>query len=126
MLGPAFAVGRAQELVATLHALMEKQAIPSLHMYVDSPLAGKATQIFKAHPELFDEQTRRAFTERNGEPFGFARLRYTHTPDESRALNLLEEPCIILSASGMCEGGRILHHLQHGLGDPRNDHDGKR
>jgi metallo-beta-lactamase family protein len=117
---PAFAVGRAQELVATLHRLMTAGSIPSLPLFVDSPLAGQATAVFKQHPELFDDETRKAFTEQNGEPLGFARLRYTRTADESRALNDMQEPIIIIAASGMCEGGRILHHLRYGLGDPRN------
>ncbi len=120
VLVPAFAVGRAQELVATLHHLMTAGTIPELPMFVDSPLAGQTTEVFKNHPEVFDEATRVAFTERNGEPFGFARLRYTRTPDESRALNDFDQRCIIIAASGMCEGGRILHHLRNGLGDAKN------
>jgi metallo-beta-lactamase family protein len=120
ILVPAFAVGRTQELVATLHDLVERGDIPLLPMYVDSPMAGQATQVFRRHPELFDEPTRTSFTRNGGGPFGFARLRYVQGPDESRALNEMRQSCIILAASGMCEGGRILHHLRHGLGDPRN------
>jgi metallo-beta-lactamase family protein len=120
VLVPAFAVGRAQELVATLHELMESKLLPSLPIYVDSPLAGQATDVFRHHPELFDKKARQSFSEHDGEPLGFARLRYTKSADESRALNEVTEPCIIISASGMCEGGRILHHLRHGLGDARN------
>ena len=120
VLVPAFAVGRAQEIVATLHTLMESKRLPDLPIFVDSPLAEQATQVFRRHPELFDEETRRSFDEEHGAPFGFARLRYTRTSDESRALNDRREPCIILSASGMCEGGRILHHMRNGLTDARN------
>jgi metallo-beta-lactamase family protein len=120
VLMPAFAVGRTQEVVATLHRLTQKSAIPELPIYVDSPMARKATDVFKHHPECFDESTRRAFEQGGGEPFGFDRLRYIGTADESRALNDASGPMIIVSASGMCEGGRILHHLQHGLGDARN------
>ena len=120
VLMPAFAVGRTQEVVATLQELTKKSAIPELPIYVDSPMARKATEVFKHHPECFDEPTRRAFEQGSGEPFGFDRLRYIGTPDESRALNDASGPMIIVSASGMCEGGRILHHLQHGLGDARN------
>jgi metallo-beta-lactamase family protein len=120
VLMPAFAVGRTQEVVATLHELTRKAAIPELPIYVDSPMARKATDVFKHHPECFDDPTRRAFEQGNGEPFGFDRLRYIGTPEESRALNDASGPMIIVSASGMCEGGRILHHLQHGLGDARN------
>jgi len=117
---PAFAVGRTQEVVVTIHGLMTRGAIPSLPIYVDSPMAQKATEVFRHHPECFDEPTRRVFSETRGEPFGFERLRYIGTPDESRALNDARGPMIIVSASGMCEGGRILHHLQHGLGNPSN------
>jgi len=120
VLVPAFAVGRAQELVATLHDLFVKGELPELPVFVDSPLAREATAVFIRHPELFDEQTRHEFQADNGAPFGFDRLRYIRTPDESRALNDFEDPCIIVAASGMCEGGRILHHLRHGLPDARN------
>lgn len=117
---PAFAVGRTQELVATLHALILEGRIPEIPMFVDSPMARSATEIFKHHPECFDPETAAAFARGAGEPFGFGRLRYVATPDESRALNDRQGPCLILSASGMCEGGRVLHHLQHALGDARN------
>ncbi len=117
---PAFAVGRAQELVATLHDLMLRREIPELPIYVDSPLAAEATNVFKHHSELFDEPTRESFETNHGEPLGFQRLRYTTSPEESRSLNEIEEPLIVLAASGMCEGGRILHHLRHGLGNPNN------
>jgi len=117
---PAFAVGRAQEVVATLHALEELKRVPSLPIFVDSPLASEATRVFREHPECFDEPTRKAFESGDGVPFGFDSLRYVSSADESRALNHRRDPCIIISASGMCEGGRVLHHLQHGLGDGRN------
>lgn len=117
---PAFAVGRVQELVATLHDLFTRGEIPELPVFVDSPLAREATAVFTRHPELFDDATKRQFTAGSGAPFGFERLRYIRTPDESRALNDFEDPCIIVAASGMCEGGRILHHLRHGLPNARN------
>ncbi len=117
---PSFAVERTQELVATLHDLFESGQVPEAPIFVDSPLARVATDVYRQHPECFDEETRRAFVNENGAPFGFARLRYVSTPEESKALNERREPCIIVAASGMCEGGRILHHLQHGLGDARN------
>jgi metallo-beta-lactamase family protein len=120
LLVPAFAVGRTQELVASLHALIEKGAVPDLPVFVDSPMAREATGVFRSHPECFDPETRAAFEQREGAPFGFARLRYVGSADESRALNERSDPCIIISSSGMCEGGRILHHLRHGLGDSRN------
>ena len=117
---PAFAVGRTQELVATLHRLCDAGRIPDLPIFVDSPLARRATEVFVRHPECFDEATRRSFEEEQGAPFGFRRLSYVGSADESRALNDRTGPFIIIAASGMCEGGRILHHLAHGLGNPRN------
>jgi metallo-beta-lactamase family protein len=120
VLVPAFAVGRTQELVATIHDLTGRGEIPELPIYVDSPMARRATSVFKEHPECFDEETKKAFAQGSGEPFGFHRLRYVNSPDESRALNDARGPMIVISASGMCEGGRILHHLRHGLGDARN------
>lgn len=117
---PAFAVGRTQEFVATLHELIQRKLIPDLPLYVDSPMAREATGVFRKHPECFDEATRAMFEDENGAPFGFDRLRYITSVDESRALNDIREPIIIISASGMCEGGRVLHHLEHALGDSRN------
>lgn len=117
---PAFAVGRTQELVAVLHDLMQRDLIPDVPVFVDSPMARQATAVFKKHPECFDEETAAKFRNEEGAPFGFDRLRYITTVDESRSLNELKTPCIIVSASGMCEGGRVLHHLQHALGDQRN------
>ncbi|MCC6652749.1 MAG: MBL fold metallo-hydrolase [Candidatus Eisenbacteria bacterium] len=117
---PAFAVGRTQELVAMLHTLIEDGRIPEVPMFVDSPMARNATAVFVRHPECFDEETFAAFHDKEGAPFGFKRLRYIGSPDESRALNDRQGPCVIISASGMCEGGRVLHHLQHALGNARN------
>jgi metallo-beta-lactamase family protein len=120
VLVPAFAVGRTQELVATFHALAGRGRVRDLPIFVDSPMAREATGVFRKHPELFDAETREAFTRQRGAPFGFERLTYVQGPDESRALNDRQGPCIIIAASGMCEGGRILHHLRHGLPDARN------
>ncbi len=120
VLVPSFAVGRTQELVATLHDLLEKRALPDVPIFVDSPLAKVATAVYRQHPECFDAETWDDFTHKGGAPFGFFRLHYTSSAEESKALNERTEPCIIIAASGMCEGGRILHHLRFGLGDPRN------
>lgn len=120
VLMPAFAVGRTQEVVATLHALTESGRLPELPIYVDSPMARKATAVFVGHPECFDSDTRHAFRTGNGAPFGFHRLRYVSSVEESKSLNDVKGPCVIVAASGMCEGGRILHHLRHALGDARN------
>jgi metallo-beta-lactamase family protein len=119
VLVPAFAVGRTQELIHTLHTLVEQKSIPDLPVFVDSPLASRATEVFRRNVDLFDEAAR-ADVERDGAAFGYRNIKFVGSADESRALNDLREPCIIVSASGMCEGGRILHHLAHGLGDARN------
>ncbi len=117
---PAFAVGRTQELVAVLHDLIERGRVPEVPIFVDSPMARSTTGVFRRHPECFDAPTRELFERGDGEPFGFSRLTYVGSADESRALNDRKGAMIIVSASGMCEGGRVLHHLQHGLGDARN------
>ena len=116
---PAFAVGRTQQLVLLLHELMDTRRVPSIPMFVDSPLAVNATEIFRKHPECWDEETS-AFRDNGTDPFGFRRLTYIRDVNESKALNDLHGPCLILSASGMCEAGRILHHLRNNIEDPRN------
>lgn len=117
---PAFAVGRTQELVYHLHKLKERNDIPKdLAVFVDSPLAIDATSIFRLHPECYDQEVR-SFLLESGDPFGFEQLRYTRSVEASKALNFLREPAVIISASGMCEGGRIQHHLKNNVEDPRN------
>ena len=116
---PAFAVGRTQEVVYTLHRLRNSGRIPSLPIFVDSPLAIDATEIFRVHPECFDEETNE-FLLREQDPFGFRGLHYLRTVEESKTLNEMDGPLIIISASGMCEAGRILHHLKNNVEDPRN------
>jgi metallo-beta-lactamase family protein len=116
---PAFAVGRTQQLVLLLHQLMDGHKIPSIPIFVDSPLAVNATEVFRKHPECFDEETRKFLTA-GEDPFGFRRLTYVRDVEESKKLNDLHGPYVIVSASGMCEGGRILHHLRNNIEDPRN------
>ena len=117
---PAFAVGRTQDVVYHLHELMESKQIPSMPVYVDSPLATNITEIFRQHPECYDEETEQLLRQDYGkDPFGFNMLRYTHSTEESKRLNDLRRPAIIISASGMCEGGRVLHHLRRNIGDPK-------
>ncbi len=116
---PAFAVGRTQDIVYDLHKLIQDGALPDLPVYVDSPLAINVTRIFRLHPECYDEEMR-GYIRQGDDPFGFHRLQYTRSVEESKALNRLRKPCIIISASGMCEGGRILHHLKNNLGEARN------
>jgi metallo-beta-lactamase family protein len=119
---PAFAVGRTQELVYDLHQLVESRDIPpKLPIYVDSPLAIDATGIYRLHPEAYDEELFNFMAEDNGrDPFGFDMMRYTRTTSQSKELNFLREPAVIISASGMAEAGRILHHLKNNVEDPRN------
>lgn len=117
---PAFAVGRTQELVYYLHRLKQQHDIPrDLAVFVDSPLAIDATSIFRLHPECYDEEVSDFLLE-SGDPFGFEQLQYTRSVEASKALNFLRDPAVIISASGMCEGGRIQHHLKNNVEDPKN------
>lgn len=117
---PAFAVGRAQDIVYHLHELFEAKTLPAVPVYVDSPLATNVTEVFRLHPECYDEETRQHMLhDQHKEPFGFSRLVYVRDAEDSKKLNDVKEPAIIISASGMCEGGRVLHHLRHHIDDPR-------
>ncbi|RME47872.1 MAG: MBL fold metallo-hydrolase [Caldilineae bacterium] len=118
---PSFAVGRTQEIVYALHQLHEADEIPQLDIFVDSPLAVNVTEAFRTHPEVYDEEIK-AFMENEHvkNPFGFEDLQYIRDVEDSKKLNTRREPAIIISASGMCEAGRILHHLKNHIGDPRN------
>lgn len=118
---PAFAVGRTQELVYNLHRMMQAREIPRIPVYVDSPLAVNASDIFRAHPECLDEEAKEfAASSRISSVLGFDLLTYVRSVDESKALNDKKEPMVIISASGMAETGRILHHLKNNIRDPRN------
>jgi metallo-beta-lactamase family protein len=117
---PAFAVERTQELIYYLHLLTDQKKIPKIPIYVDSPMATNATSIFRVHQECYDEETRQAFLDHHKNPFGFNELRYITNVEESKALNDLTEPAILIASSGMCEAGRILHHLANNLQDPAN------
>ena len=116
---PAFAVGRTQLILYLLAKLREADRIPELRVYVDSPMAVAATRVFEDHQEVFDKEAR-ALLARNGPVVDGTRVNFISDVQESRALNSLEGPAIIISASGMCEAGRILHHLQHHGGDRKN------
>lgn len=118
---PAFAVGRTQELVYDLHKMIDCGEIPRVPVIVDSPLAVNASDVFRQHPECFDEETK-AFVaqDRHKSALGFDLLTYTRSVEESKALNQRKEPMIIISASGMAETGRILHHLKNNIENPRN------
>jgi len=116
---PAFSVGRTQNIVFTLHKLKDANRLPDLPVYVDSPLAVNATDIFKKHPETFDEEIS-AHIRMHHDPFGFSRLHYIRNVEDSKKLNDTPDPCLIIAASGMCEAGRILHHLANNIQDSRN------
>jgi len=117
---PAFAVERTQELIFHLHLLLDSGRIPDIPIWVDSPMAVEATTIFKLHPECYDRETHEAFIKHAENPFGFSALHLSRTVEESKRLNIAEGPMIIISADGMCEAGRIQHHLMHTLRDSRN------
>jgi len=117
---PSFAVGRTQLLVYVLHKLFDQNRIPVIPIYVDSPLAVEATKVYQTHPECYDRETYRVFIQNNKDPFGFGRLTYIKEVEQSKELNEKDEPCIIISASGMAEGGRVLHHLANNIRNKKN------
>ncbi len=116
---PAFSIGKTQELVYTLNKLGINDGETKIKVFVDSPLAINATDIMKSHYECFGESTK-AFMKTGSDPFGFDQLYYVRDAERSKAINHLEEPCIIISASGMADAGRIKHHLANGIEDERN------
>jgi metallo-beta-lactamase family protein len=116
---PAFSVGRTQEIVYRLNSLAEAGELPPLKVHVDSPLAVNTTDIFRDHVECFDDDMINAIlSEEDEDPLDFGDLHYIRHVNESKALNSSNEPCIIISASGMCEAGRILHHLKNNIEKP--------
>ena len=117
---PAFAFGRTQLLLYLLHELYNEDRIPHLPVYVDSPLAVRMTQVFGEHPEVYDEESHRAFLGKGINPFRFKQVTFVSSLEESMALNRNDRPHIVISASGMCEAGRILHHLRHKIHSPKN------
>ncbi len=118
---PSFAVGRTQTLVYYLHQMIDRHEIPRIKVFVDSPLAVNVTDIFRDHPECFDEEARNfMLADPHGSALGFDLLTYTRSVDESKAINFIDDPVIIISASGMAETGRILHHLRNNIEDERN------
>ena len=114
IVGPAFAIGRTQEVLFLLRELEHAGRIPSLPVFVDSPMASDATPVYRAHREDHDTQMD-ALLDRGVEPLSPRRLTFTRTTDQSKAINHVHGPCIIISASGMATGGRVLHHLERRL-----------
>jgi len=117
---PAFAYGRTQELIYTLHELYDENEVPRLPIYVDSPLATNITRVFAEHPEVYDQETHDTFLKRGKNPFSLDKIHFVESVEESIALNQETRPHIVLSASGMCEAGRILHHLRYKIHNDRN------
>ncbi len=118
---PAFSVGRTQEIVYMLHKLSAAGKIDHMPVFVDSPLSVNVTDVFRRHPECYDEETRailRSATE--SDPFGFERLTYIRDLEQSKELNERPGPFVVIAASGMCEAGRVVHHLANGVGSPTN------
>ena len=118
---PAFSVGRTQAIVYALHQMIDRGQLPRLPVFVDSPLATDVTDVFRAHRDEFDEETREFLRQDpHGTAFGFDLLRYTRNVEESKAINGMAGPLIVIAGSGMVESGRVLHHLKHTIQDSRN------
>lgn len=115
---PSFAVGRTQEVLYNLNELSRAGEIPKIPIYVDSPLATDTTTVFEMHPEVYDRSE--DLINKTPNLFHFPQVHFTRSTEESKALNTASGPMVIIAASGMAEAGRILHHLQHGAGDPKN------
>jgi metallo-beta-lactamase family protein len=116
---PAFSLGRTQELVYALDQMSHKKMLPKIKIYVDSPLSVNATSIMRNHPECFNESILN-YMKTDENPFGFDNLIYVQDVEESKHLNDSKEPCIIISASGMADAGRIKHHLKNNIENPNN------
>ena len=116
---PAFSVGRTQQILYFLHELWGEKRLGDVPVYVDSPLSAKATKVYDDHPECYDKEMLELIRHRD-DPFTMGRTVWTTDARDSKKLNAVRGPVVIISASGMCEGGRILHHLKHSVGDERN------
>jgi len=117
---PSFAFGRTQELLYVLHELYNENDVPRFPVYVDSPLASNITRVFAEHPEVYDKATHETFLQQGENPFQFDQVRFVGSVEESIALNRDKTPHIVVAASGMCEAGRILHHLRHKIHGSKN------
>ncbi|MFH1982025.1 MAG: MBL fold metallo-hydrolase [Pseudomonadota bacterium] len=117
---PAFAYGRTQELLYVLHELYDEGSVKRVPVYVDSPLATNITTVFGEHPEVYDAETHETFLNKGKNPFSFRQVKFVGSVEESMALNRDQSPHIVISASGMCEAGRVLHHLRHKIHNPKH------
>ncbi|MGZ3921932.1 MAG: MBL fold metallo-hydrolase RNA specificity domain-containing protein, partial [Bacteroidia bacterium] len=116
---PAFSLGRTQEILYTIDKLRTAKLLPEIRIFVDSPLSSSVTGIVKEHPEAFNDELK-DYIKQDPDPFGYEYVRFIESPTESKMLNEIKEPCIIISASGMCDAGRVKHHLRHALPDQKN------
>ncbi len=116
---PAFALDRTQEIVYSIHRSILNGAIRPLPVFADSPLAMDATEIYRMHPEVFDQETV-AFMEKHEDPFGFRQLTYTRDVEQSKAINAVQGPAVIIASNGMVEAGRVLHHVKNNIEDKNN------
>jgi metallo-beta-lactamase family protein len=116
---PAFAIGRTQEVVYALNNFFNEGLLPKINIYVDSPLAVNATDIFRLHLDDLSDDVQEVM-QNDSDPFGFGTLFYVKSTEESKKLNSIDKPCVIISASGMMEAGRIKHHLANNIEDPKN------
>ncbi len=117
---PSFAFGRTQDVVYVLHELYNNNEVPRIPIFVDSPLGNKMTKVYAEHPEVYDAQTHKEFLEHGENPFAFKEIKYTESVEESMRVMKNTEPHILISSSGMCEAGRILHHLRYKIHNPKN------
>ena len=116
---PAFSVGRTQEILYSLNQLSLENRLPKVKVFVDSPLSSEATQVVKSYPEYFNSRVQKLL-KTDSDPFDFPGLIFTQNAVESKAINQLNQPCIIISASGMADAGRIKHHIKNNIGDKKN------
>ena len=117
---PSFAFGRTQDVVYVLHELYNSGEVPRIPIFVDSPLGNKMTKVYAEHPEVYDSDTHKTFLEKGENPFAFKEITYTESVEDSMRVMKEKEPHIIISSSGMCEAGRILHHLRYKIHNPKN------
>lgn len=116
---PAFSLGRTQEILYTIDKLKSAKQLPKIRVFVDSPLSTSVTGVVKEHPEAFNDELKE-YIKQDADPFGYEYVRFVENVGESKLLNEIEEPCIIISASGMCDAGRVKHHLSHALPFEKN------
>jgi metallo-beta-lactamase family protein len=117
---PSFAFGRTQELLYIIHELYDEGGVPRVPVWVDSPLAANITGVFGQHPEVYDQETHDTFLRKGENPFSFSQVNFTHSVEDSIELTREDRPHIVISASGMCEAGRILHHLRYKIHNAKN------